>query len=56
MNVPRPKSEMTSVTKTVSARLIPVHYVEWKKLGGVALLRKQLKESFQKTKKDHHVK
>lgn len=43
--MPRPKSEITDVTKTVSARLIPAHYVEWKRLGGVKWLRQQLSQS-----------
>ena len=43
--MPRPKSEMTSVATTVSARLIPAHYAEWKRLGGVQWLRQQLSES-----------
>lgn len=45
--MPRPKSEMTSVTTTVSARLVPIHYAEWKRLGGVEWLRQVLKESIQ---------
>jgi hypothetical protein len=48
--MPRPKSEMTSVAKTVSARLIPAHYAEWVRLGGVAWLRQHLSESMQKRK------
>jgi hypothetical protein len=36
---------MTSVATTVSARLIPAHYAEWKRLGGVQWLRKQLADS-----------
>lgn len=48
--MPRPKSEMTSVAITVSARLIPAHFAEWKRLGGVAWLRQQLRESIQKRK------
>ena len=32
--MPRPKSELTSVAKTVSIRLIPAHYAEWKRLEG----------------------
>lgn len=43
--MPRPKSEMTNVTRTVSARLIPAHYVEWVRLGGVKWLRQQLSQS-----------
>ena len=50
MKMPRPKSEMTSVAVTVSARLIPAHYAEWKRLGGVQWLRQQLRESIQKQK------
>ena len=48
--MPRPKSEMTSVAITVSARLIPAHYAEWKRLGGINWLRQQLRESIQKQK------
>lgn len=48
--MPRPKSEMTSVAKTVSARLIPAHYAEWVRLGGVIWLRQHLRESMQKRK------
>ena len=48
--MPRPKSEMTSVAVTVSARLIPAHFAEWKRLGGVNWLRQQLRESIQKQK------
>ena len=43
--MPRPKSEMTSVAITVSARLIPAHYAEWKRLGGIKWLRQQLSQS-----------
>lgn len=43
--MPRPKSEMTSVAKTVSARLIPAHLAEWHRLGGIKWLRQQLSES-----------
>jgi len=50
MKMPRPKSEMTSVAVTVSARLIPAHYAEWKRLGGINWLRQQLRESIQKHK------
>lgn len=46
--MPRPKSEMTSVTTSVTARLIPAYYAEWKRLGGVVWLRKVLKESIEK--------
>jgi len=46
--MPRPKSDMTAVATTVSARLIQVHYAEWKRLGGVQWLRQQLRESIQK--------
>ena len=45
--MPRPKSEITSVAVTVSARLIPAHFQEWKRLGGVVWLRQQLRESIQ---------
>ncbi len=48
--MPRPKSEITSVAVTVSARLIPAHFQEWKRLGGVVWLRQQLRESIQKQK------
>jgi len=50
IKMPRPKSEMTSVAVTVSARLIPAHFQEWKRLGGVVWLRQQLRESIQKQK------
>jgi hypothetical protein len=43
--MPRPKSELTSVAKTVSIRLIPAHYAEWKRLEGTKWLRQQLSES-----------
>ena len=48
--MPRPKSEITSVAVTVSARLIPAHYAEWKRVGGINWLRQQLRESIQKHK------
>ena len=41
---------ITSVAVTVSARLIPAHYAEWKRLGGIVWLRQQLRESIQKQK------
>ena len=43
--MPRPQSELTSVSKTVSARLAPAYYAEWKRLGGVAWLRQYLLQS-----------
>jgi hypothetical protein len=43
--MPRPKSELTSVAKTVSTRLIPAHYAEWKRIGGAEWLRQQLSQS-----------
>jgi len=43
--MPRAKSEMTSVARTVSARLRPWEHKEWARLGGVVWLRKQLAES-----------
>jgi len=52
--MPRPKSEMTGVAVTVSARLIPAHYAEWKRLGGVNWLRQQLRESIQKRKEQEN--
>ena len=51
--MPRPKSEMTSVATTVSARLIPAHYVEWKRLGGIVWLRKVLKENIEQRRKEN---
>ena len=45
--MPRPKSEMTSVAITVSARLIPAHYAEWKRLGGINWLRQQLRDAIE---------
>jgi len=50
IKMPRPKSDLTSVAVTVSARLIPAHFAEWKRLGGVNWLRQQLRESIQKQK------
>lgn len=52
--MPRPKSEMTSVATTVSARLIPAHFAEWKRLGGVQWLRQQLSESMREDLKRQH--
>ena len=52
--MPRPKSEMTSVAVTVSARLIPAHFAEWKRLGGVNWLRQHLRESIQKRKEQEN--
>lgn len=43
--MPRPQSELTSVSKTVSARLAPAHYSEWKRLGGIEWLRQYLSQS-----------
>ena len=43
--MPRPKSELTGVTRHVGVRLIPAHYAEWKRLGGVKWLRQMLSES-----------
>jgi hypothetical protein len=53
--MPRPKSELTSVAKTVSIRLIPAHYAEWKRLEGAKWLRQQLSESIksQEPQKPH---
>jgi hypothetical protein len=48
--VPRPKSELTSVAKNIGVRLIPAHYEEWKKLGGPKWLRQQLAKSIQEKK------
>ncbi len=50
MKMPRPKSEMTGVTISISARLRPQEHKEWKRLGGVNWLRQQLRESIQKQK------
>ena len=52
--MPRPKSEMTSVAKTVSARLIPAHLAEWHRLGGIKWLRQQLSESMRAELKRQH--
>ena len=49
--MPRPKSEMTGVATTVSARLINAHYAEWKRLGGVAWLRQFLKDNIEQRRK-----
>ena len=54
IKMPRPKSEMTSVAVTVSARLIPAHFAEWKRLGGVNWLRQHLRESIQKRKEQEN--
>jgi hypothetical protein len=53
--MPRPKSELTSVAKTVSTRLIPAHYAEWKRIGGAEWLRQQLSQSIknQEPQKPH---
>jgi hypothetical protein len=53
--MPRPKSELTSVAKTVSIRLIPAHYAEWKRLEGTKWLRQQLSQSIksQEPQKPH---
>jgi hypothetical protein len=51
-DMPRPKSEMTSVTTSVSARLMPLYYAEWKRLGGVLWLRKVLKENMEKRRRE----
>jgi hypothetical protein len=48
--MPRPKSELTSVAKNIGVRLIPAHYEEWKKLGGPKWLRQQLAKSIQEKK------
>jgi hypothetical protein len=52
MIMPRPKSELTSVATTVSARLIPAHFAEWKRLGGIEWLRQYLRESIQNQRKE----
>jgi hypothetical protein len=48
--MPRPKSELTSVAKNIGVRLIPAHYEEWKKLGGPKWLRQLLSKSIQERK------
>lgn len=40
--MPRPKSELTGVAVNIGVRLIPAHYVEWKRLGGPKWLRQEL--------------
>ncbi len=52
--MPRAKSEMTSVARTVSARLIPAHLAEWHRLGGIKWLRQQLSESMREELKRQH--
>ena len=52
--MPRPKSELTSVAKNVGVRLIPAHYAEWNRLGGVKWLRQMLSQSL-KEKRDASV-
>jgi len=53
--MPRPKTELTFVNKTVSARLRPSEYREWVRLGGVTWLRQQLSQSIksQEPQKPH---
>jgi hypothetical protein len=48
--MPRPKSELTNVAKSVGVRLIPAHYEEWKKLGGPKWLRQMLSQSIKERK------
>jgi len=43
--MPRPKSDLTSVAKQVGVRLIPAHHAEWKRLGGPKWLRQVLSQS-----------
>jgi len=43
--MPRPKSDLTSVARTVGVRLIPAHHAEWKRLGGPKWLRQVLSQS-----------
>lgn len=43
--MPRPKSDLTGVTISISARLRPQEHKEWKRLGGVVWLRQQLSKS-----------
>jgi hypothetical protein len=50
--MPRPKSELTGVTRHVGVRLIPAHYAEWKRLGGVKWLRQMLSENIKKRQLD----
>jgi hypothetical protein len=45
IEMPRPKTELTFVNKTVSARLRPAEYKEWVRLGGVTWLRQQIAQS-----------
>jgi len=42
--MPRPKSELTSNTKIVGARLTQEQFKVWRKLGGALWLRKFLDE------------
>jgi hypothetical protein len=49
--MPRPKSELTSVARTVGVRLIPAHHAEWTRLGGPKWLRQILAQSL-KEKRD----
>jgi len=44
-SMPRPKSELTSVAKNISVRLIPAHHAEWTRLGGAKWLRQMLSQS-----------
>jgi hypothetical protein len=48
--MPRPKSELTSVTRTIGVRLIPAHFEEWKRLGGAKWLRQELSKKIKENK------
>jgi hypothetical protein len=48
--MPRPKTELTSVAKQVGVRLIPAHHAEWKRLGGPKWLRQMLSQSIKENK------
>jgi len=52
--MPRPKSDLTGVTISISARLRPQEHREWARLGGVVWLRQQLRESIQKRKEQEN--
>ena len=43
--MPRPKSELTKNFKLIGIRLLPKHYEEWRRLGGVKWIREQLQKS-----------
>ena len=45
--MPRPKTELTGNNVTISVRLTPLMYAEWKRVGGQAWMRRMLSISIQ---------